>query len=82
MQKEEELVIMREQIIDLQLELKQQHNVLTAEKAEKQKMICIYELAIGSQQETIGELQADITMYETDARKLTQQVKDQSNDPR
>ena len=31
-QKEEELVIMREQIIDLQLELKQQHNVLTAEK--------------------------------------------------
>ena len=29
------------QIIDLQLELKQQHNVLTAEKVEKQKMIRI-----------------------------------------
>ena len=49
-QKEEELVIMRKRTIGLQLKLRQQHNILTAEKTEKQKMI--YELA--NQQETIG----------------------------
>ena len=60
----------------MQLELRQQYNILTAEKAEIQKMI--YELTNHS--EITDTLEADITMHEADVRKLTKQVKDQSID--
>ena len=60
----------------MQLELRQQYDILTAEKAEIQKMI--YELT--NHWEITDTLEADITMHEADVRKLTEQVKDQSID--
>ena len=67
---------MREKTIGLQLELRQQYNILIAEKAEIQKMI--YELT--NHWEITDTLEANITMHEANVRKLTEQVKDQSID--
>ena len=60
----------------MQLELRQQYNILTAEKAEIQKMI--YKLT--NHWKVTDTLEANITMHEADVRKLTEQVKDQSID--
>ena len=60
----------------MQLELKQQYNILTAEKAEIQKII--YELT--NHWEITDTLEVDITMHEANTKKLNEQVKDQSID--
>ena len=72
--KEEELVMLRKGTTALQLELTQHYNIYATEKTEKEKTM--YEL--NSKQETINKLQANMTMYEADVNKLTQQLQHQA----
>ena len=58
-QKEEELVMLRKKTTSLQFELRHQSKIFTAEKAEKEKIIC----ELNSKQETINKLQTNITIH-------------------
>ena len=58
----------------MQLELTQHYNIYTTEKTENEKMM--HEL--NSKHETINKLQANMTIYEADVKKLTQQLEHQA----
>ena len=73
-QKEEQLVMLRKNTTSLQLELRHQYKIFTAKKVEKEKMIC----ELNNKQKTINELQTNITIHNTEAIKLTQQLQQQS----
>ena len=72
--KEEEVVMLRKRTNALQLELTQHYNIYATEKTEKEKMM--HELNV--KQETINKLQANMTIYEADVKKLTQQLEHQA----
>ena len=72
--KEEELIMLRKRTTALQLELTQHYNIYATEKTEKEKMT--HEL--NTKQEIFNKLQANMTMYEADVNKLTQQLKHQA----
>ena len=72
--KEEELIMLRKRTTALQLELTQHYNIYTTEKTEKEKMM--HEL--NSKQLTINKLQANMTIYEADVKKLKQQLQHQA----
>ena len=62
--------MLRKKTTILQFELGQCYDIFTAEKAEKEKMIC----ELNSKQETITKLQTNIRIHKADAITLSQQL--------
>ena len=73
-QKEQKLIMLRKKTTILQFELGQHYDIFTAEKAEKEKMIC----ELNSKLETINKLQTNIRMHKADTITLNQQLQHQS----
>ena len=66
-QKEQELVMLSKKTTILQLELGQHYDIVNAEKAEKERMIC--EL-----NKIINKLQENIKIHEADVRQLKEDI--------
>ena len=72
-EKEQELVMLRKKTTILQYELGQHYDMITAEKAEKERMIC----ELNSRQKMINKLQENIKIHEADIKQLNQQLQHQ-----
>ena len=69
-EKEQELIMLRKKTTILQFELGQHYDIINAEKAEKERMIC--ELNI--KQQIINKLQENIKIHEADVRQLKEDM--------
>ena len=69
-EKEQELIMLRKKTTILQFELGQHYDIINAEKAEKERMIC----ELNRNQEIINKLQENIKIHEADFRQLKEDM--------